>query len=98
MQNGQIRIAWADGDANDRNKQPEVVALVRRFVDIVRRTEEYDLLFIMISNMPQREALCDRFRVYGAGGTHVNSCDCSTESAVRSFEHVMRMGRSWKRT
>lgn len=23
LQNGQIRIAWADGDANDRNKQPE---------------------------------------------------------------------------
>lgn len=33
LQNGQIRIAWADGDANDRNKQPEVVALVRRFVE-----------------------------------------------------------------
>ena len=45
MQNGQIRIAWADGDANDRNKQPEVVALVRRFVDSVRHTEEYDFKY-----------------------------------------------------
>lgn len=59
LQNGQIRIAWADGDANDRNKQPEELRTCDENGKILEEEKQNLDAVALIQDVPQVEAAED---------------------------------------